>query len=232
MDKKILIVEDDPDISNILRYTFKGEGFEVRYALSGEECIEIFHEFNPDVVLLDLMLPGIDGFQVCRKLAKYSAPVIMLTARNDVLDKILGLELGADDYITKPFNIRECVTRVNVALRRMEKVNRSGNESIDCIKISNINIYKEARKVYVDDEEIKLKPKELDLLFYLMDNSNRALTREQILDSVWGYDYFGDPRTVDVHIRRLRQKLKDNNSIETVFGTGYMLRIVRYEDKI
>ena len=232
MDKKILIVEDDPDISNILRYTFKGEGFEVRYALSGEECIEIFHEFNPDVVLLDLMLPGIDGFQVCRKLAKYSAPVIMLTARNDVLDKILGLELGADDYITKPFNIRECVTRVNVALRRMQKVNRSGNEIIDCIKISNINIYKEARKVYVDDEEIKLKPKELDLLFYLMDNSNRALTREQILDSVWGYDYFGDPRTVDVHIRRLRQKLKDNNSIETVFGTGYMLRIVRYEDKI
>ena len=232
MDKKILIVEDDPDISNILRYTFKGEGFEVRYALSGEECIEIFHEFNPDVVLLDLMLPGIDGFQVCRKLAKYSAPVIMLTARNDVLDKILGLELGADDYITKPFNIRECVTRVNVALRRMQKVNRSGNEIIDCIKISNINIYKEARKVYVDDEEIKLKPKELDLLFYLMDNSNRALTREQILDSVWGYDYFGDPRTLDVHIRRLRQKLKDNNSIETVFGTGYMLRIVRYEDKI
>lgn len=225
MSKRILIIEDDPDISNILRYTFKGEGFEVRYALSGEEGIEIFHDFNPNVVLLDLMLPGINGFEVCKKLAKYSAPVIMLTARNDVVDKILGLELGADDYITKPFNIRECVTRVNVALRRMEKVNTVGSENVDCIKIGNIDVYKDARRVSVDQEEIKLKPKELDLLFYLIENSNRALTREQILDSVWGYDYFGDPRTVDVHIRRLRQKLKDNNSIETVFGTGYMLRI-------
>jgi len=224
MGKRILIIEDDPDISNILRYTFKGEGFEVRHALSGEEGIEIFHVFNPDVVLLDLMLPGINGFEVCKQLAKYSAPVIMLTARNDVVDKILGLELGADDYMTKPFNIRECVTRVNVALRRIEKVNTVESENVDYMKIGNIDIYKEARRVSVDNEEVKLKPKELDLLFYLIENSNRALTREKILDSVWGYDYFGDPRTVDVHIRRLRQKLKDNNSIETVFGTGYMLR--------
>lgn len=224
MGKRILIIEDDPDISNILRYTFKGEGFEVRYALSGEEGIDIFHVFNPDVVLLDLMLPGINGFEVCKQLAKYSAPVIMLTARNDVVDKILGLELGADDYMTKPFNIRECITRVNVALRRIEKVNTVESENVDYMKIGNIDVYKEARRVSVDNEEIKLKPKELDLLFYLIENSNRALSREKILDSVWGYDYFGDPRTVDVHIRRLRQKLKDNNSIETVFGTGYMLR--------
>ena len=126
--------------------------------------------------------------------------------------------------MTKPFNIRECVTRVNVALRRIEKVNTVESENVDYMKIGNIDIYKEARRVSVDNEEVKLKPKELDLLFYLIENSNRALTREKILDSVWGYDYFGDPRTVDVHIRRLRQKLKDNNSIETVFGTGYMLR--------
>lgn len=148
----------------------------------------------------------------------------MLTARNDVVDKILGLELGADDYITKPFNIRECVTRVNVALRRMERVNTLASENIDHVKISNINVYKGDRKVCLDDEEIKLKPKELDLLFYLMENSNRALTREQILDAVWGCDYFGESRTVDAHIRRLRQKLKDSKAIETVFGTGYMLR--------
>ena len=126
--------------------------------------------------------------------------------------------------MTKPFNIRECITRVNVALRRIEKVNTVESENVDYMKIGNIDVYKEARRVSVDNEEIKLKPKELDLLFYLIENSNRALTREKILDSVWGYDYFGDPRTVDVHIRRLRQKLKDNNSIETVFGTGYMLR--------
>ena len=225
MNKRILIIEDEPDIANILIYTFKGEGFEVRHTVSGEEGIKEFHQFNPNVVLLDLMLPGINGFDVCKELARYSAPVIMLTARNDIVDKILGLELGADDYITKPFNIRECVTRVNVALRRVEKINQIEVKKSNYIKVDNIYIYQEARKVFIQGEEVKLKPKELDLLFYLIDNRNIALTREQILDSVWGYDYFGDPRTVDVHIRRLRQKLGDSKVIETVFGTGYMLRI-------
>ena len=225
MKKRILIIEDEPDIANILRYTFKGEGFEVRHAVSGEEGSEIVHQFDPNIVLLDLMLPGISGFDVCKELAKYSSPVIMLTARNDIVDKIMGLELGADDYITKPFNIRECVTRVNVALRRMEKVSIAEVRRSSYIKIDNIDIYQDARKIHIDGEEIKLKPKEIDLLFYLVDNKNIALTREQILDSVWGYDYIGDHRTVDVHIRRLRQKLKDNKAIETVFGTGYMLRV-------
>lgn len=225
MNKRILIIEDEPDIANILRYTFKGEGFEVRHAVSGEEGIKKFHQFNPNVVLLDLMLPGINGFDVCKELSKYSAPVIMLTARNDIVDKILGLELGADDYITKPFNIRECVTRVNVALRRVNKINQIEVKKNNYIKVDNIDIYQEARKVFIQGKEVKLKPKELDLLFYLVDNRNIALTREQILDSVWGYDYFGDPRTVDVHIRRLRQKLGDSKVIETVFGTGYMMRI-------
>lgn len=225
MNKKILIIEDEPDIANILSYTFKNEGFEVKHSVSGEEGIEVFHKFNPNVVLLDLMLPGMNGFDVCKELAKYSSPVIMLTARNDIVDKILGLELGADDYITKPFNIRECVTRVNVALRRVEKINQIEVKKSNYIKVDNIEIYQDARKVFIQGKEVKLKPKELDLLFYLVDNRNIALTREQILDSVWGYDYFGDPRTVDVHIRRLRQKLEDNKIIETVFGIGYMIRI-------
>lgn len=225
MNKKILIIEDDPDISNILKYTFKSEGFEVNHAKSGEEGIELFNNFNPDVVLLDLMLPGINGFEVCKRLSMQSAPIIMLTARNDVIDKILGLELGADDYITKPFNIRECVTRVNVALRRMEKINSIDNSKSNVFKFNNIEVYQSSRKLYVNGVEIRLKPKELDLLFYLIENKNIALTRDKILDAVWGYDYDGDYRTIDVHIRRLRQKLNDNAAIETVFGTGYMLRL-------
>ena len=222
--KKILIVEDNIDIHNLIKEILENKKYKVIDSYSGTEAFMVLEKEKIDLILLDLMLPGINGFQVCKQLAKYSAPVIMLTARNDVVDKILGLELGADDYMTKPFNIRECITRVNVALRRIEKVNTVESENVDYMKIGNIDVYKEARRVSVDNEEIKLKPKELDLLFYLIENSNRALTREKILDSVWGYDYFGDPRTVDVHIRRLRQKLKDNNSIETVFGTGYMLR--------
>lgn len=225
MRKRILIIEDDPDISNILKYTFKGEGFEVKHSKTGEDGINDFHEFEPNIVLLDLMLPGINGFEVCKKLSKYSAPVIMLTARNEVVDKIQGLELGADDYITKPFNIRECVARVNVAIRRIEKITSSEVKSSDCTILDNIKVYFDARKVYVNNEEIKLKPRETDLLFYLINNKNIVLSRDKLLDSVWGCDYFGDPRTVDVHIRRLRQKLNDKKYIETVFGTGYMFRV-------
>lgn len=225
MKKRILIIEDDPDISNILRYTFNGEGFEVKCALTGEDGIDIFQEFEPHVILLDLMLPGISGFDVCKKLSRYSAPVIMLTARNAIIDKISGLELGADDYITKPFNIRECVARVNVAIRRMEKIKCAESKENICLTLENIKIYFDARKVYLDDEEIKLKPKELELLFYLIENKNKALSRDKLLDAIWGYDYFGDSRTVDVHIRRLRQKLKNDTYIETAFGTGYMFRI-------
>lgn len=225
MKKRILIIEDDPDISNILKYTFKDEGFEVKHSTTGEEGIDIFHNFKPHVVLLDLMLPGMNGFEVCKKISNYSAPVIMITARDEIVDKILGLELGADDYITKPFNIRECVARVNVAIRRMEKINDVESEKSISMTLENIKIYHEARKIYVDGEEVKLKPREIDLLFYLIENKNKALSRDKLLDAVWGYDYFGDSRTVDVHIRRLRQKLKDKNYIETVFGTGYMFRV-------
>ena len=229
MENKILIIEDESDIQNILRYSFMKEKFKVRCASCGIDGIEICEDFSPDIIMLDLMLPDISGFEVCKRLTKYNIPIIMLTARNDIVDKVLGLELGADDYITKPFDIRECIARVNVALRRVQK-NKSMHEYIDKeeklteITIDNIKIVKNSRKVFIDNTEVKLKPKEMSLLIYLIDNKNIAVSREQIMDKVWGDDYDGDFRTVDVHIRRLRQKLNNKDIIETIFGIGYMLK--------
>lgn len=223
MEEKILIIEDEPDIQNILRYSFMKEGFKVRCIDKGLDGIEVFKNFNPNLVILDLMLPDISGFEVCKELNKLDANIIMLTARDDIVDKVLGLELGADDYITKPFDIRECIARVKVALRRKKRfINESKIK--DEIKIQNIKIERKSRKVYLDNKEIKFKPKEIELLFYFLDNPNIALSRDQILDGVWGDDYFGDFRTVDVHVRRLRQKLKNETIIETIFGLGYMFK--------
>ena len=227
MEKKILIIEDESDIQNILRYSFIKEKFKVRCASCGIDGIEICKIFNPDVVILDLMLPDINGFEVLKNLTKYNIPIIMLTARHDIVDKVLGLELGADDYITKPFDIRECIARVNVALRRVKKsksqdtyIEKDTNEII----IDNIKILRNSRKVFVNNEEIKLKPKEMNLLVYLIENKNIAISRYQIMETVWDAEYDGDFRTVDVHIRRLRQKLNNKDIIETVFGIGYMLK--------
>lgn len=225
MQKRILIIEDEPDISNILRYSFKNEGFEVRVSETGEDGLKVFNDFKPQVILLDLMLPGIDGFEVCRRLVKFDVPILILTARNDVVDKIKGLELGADDYITKPFNIKECITRVNVALRRLDKIKIPDSYINKTITINNISINMNSKLVYLNNQEVRLKPKERDLLFYLISNKNIALSREKILDAIWGYDYYGDPRTVDVHIRMLRQKLDDKNLIQTSFGTGYIMKV-------
>lgn len=224
MDKRVLIIEDEPDIQNILRYTFMREGFKVRCATYGKDGIEFCESFKPNIILLDLMLPDMSGFDVCKALVKHNIPIIMLTARNDIVDKVLGLELGADDYITKPFDVRECIARVNVALRRVQKSNTIQEEVSNSIEIDNIKVIRDSRKVYVSGEEIKLKPKEMDLLLYLIDNKNIALSRDQILDGAWGNDYEGDWRTVDVHVRRLRQKLNNNDIIETIFGIGYMFK--------
>ncbi|WWU64244.1 response regulator transcription factor [Clostridium baratii] len=227
MENKILIIEDESDIQNILRYSFIKEKFKVRCASCGIDGIEICEIFNPDIVILDLMLPDISGFEVLKNLTKYNIPIIMLTARHDIVDKVLGLELGADDYITKPFDIRECIARVKVALRRVEKsklkdtyIEEDRNEII----IDKIKIVKNSRKVFVNNEEIKLKPKEMNLLLYLIENKNIAISRDQIMEKVWDDEYDGDFRTVDVHIRRLRQKLNNKDIIETVFGVGYMLK--------
>lgn len=226
MEERILIIEDEIDIQNILRYSFMKEGFKVRCVDKGLQGIEVFKSFNPNLVFLDLMLPDISGFDVCRELTKLDANIIMLTARDDIVDKVLGLELGADDYITKPFDVRECIARAKVALRRKTKNSNEHvkEEKSDEMIIGNIKLKKLSRKVYLNGEEVRFKPKEIELLFYFAENANIALSRDQILDGVWGDEYFGDFRTVDVHVRRLRQKLENEEIIETIFGLGYMFK--------
>ncbi len=226
MRENILIIEDDRDISEILRFALMKEGYKVKVNPNGLEAEEEIKNFNPDLIILDIMLNDTDGFSVCRKISSYKIPIIMLTARIDIMDKILGLELGADDYITKPFDIREVITRIRVALRRREEIKESIKkiEEKDII-IDNIKIIEECRIVTVLDKEIQLKPREFELLLFLSKNPNKVYSRNQLLDLVWGYDYLGDTRTVDVHITRLRQKVGKELNIETVFGVGYILKV-------
>lgn len=227
MDLKVLVVDDELSINDILTTALKATGYKVSSAFSGKETRSFLESFKPDLVLLDICLPDEDGFDLCRYInSKYSIPIIMLTARNDVVDKVLGLELGADDYITKPFHIKEVLTRVKVALRRVEKYKNSSDTTVLNIN-SSIKIDTKSRSVKAYDKEVKLKPKEYDLLEFLAKNKGRVFTREELLDSVWGDEYDGELRTVDVHVRRLRGKLDNENSssiIETVFGIGYVMR--------
>lgn len=231
MKKKLLIIEDEEDIQEILKFTFLNNGFDVRSAYDGKEGVEIFNTYHPDIIILDIMLPKLDGFEVCKILSQYDVPIIMLTARNDLVDKLLGLNLGADDYITKPFDIRECVARVNAIFRRNLKNRNKYEGSKKILEYGDIKVNTDERKVFLCDEEIKLKPKERELLLYLIENKNMALSRNTILNEVWGYDYYGDERTVDVHVRKLREKLKDNRLIETSFGIGYLFRGDLFENK-
>lgn len=230
MRENILIIEDDEDISEILRFSLEKEGYIVKVNPNGLEAEDEIKSFKPDLILLDIMLNDTDGFSVCRKTSSYKIPIIMITARVEIMDKILGLEMGADDYITKPFDIREVVTRVRVALRRREQSSINIKENVENMYLSlgNIKIDEAMRYVYCNENEseseIKLKPKEFDLLLFLVKNKNRVYSREQLLDGVWGYDFLGDTRTIDVHITRLRQKFKDNINLETVFGVGYALK--------
>ncbi len=223
---KILIIEDDLYICDILSYKLKKEGYDVKYVLDGESGLIEVDNFRPDLILLDIMLPTMSGFEVCKEITqRYTIPIIMLTARNDITDKILGLELGADDYITKPFDIREVAARIKAALRR---VNLSNSITDDTIIINDfVKIEPSSRKVYLNNTEIKLKPKEYDLLYMLSQNRNRIFTRDQLLDNIWGYYFEGSSRTVDVHVQRIRKKLDADTTksiVETVFGVGYMMR--------
>lgn len=225
--KTILVVEDEPSINDILNIALASEGYNVISTFTGNEAMEALHYSKIDLVLLDINLPDKSGFEICKDIInKYKTAVIMLTARNDIVDKVLGLEFGADDYITKPFDIREVVTRIKVVLRRLEKVTLKEEEENSLLIDSKIKINKDSRTVYKYSEEIKLKPKEYDLLLFLANNKNRVFTREELLDKVWGYDYDGEIRTVDIHVRRLRAKLDENGQsiIETVFGVGYAFR--------
>lgn len=228
---KILIIEDEKSIIDIISYSLRREGIEVLYALNGKEGLKLVESFKPDLIILDLMLPDIDGFEICKIITvKYKIPILMVTARDDIMDKVLGLEMGADDYITKPFNIREVVARVKAALRRIENFNNNYIEKYqekDIIVSENIVIIPKSRIVKKKGEEIKLKPREYDLLLLFSKNKERVFSREALLDSVWTMDYDGDIRTVDVHVQRLRKKLDDKNNpsiIETIFGVGYKMR--------
>jgi DNA-binding response OmpR family regulator len=222
MSNEILILEDDADIAESLQYNFKREGFRPIVAESGENGLRLaLDEKNPPaLIILDLMLPGMSGMELCRRLRREplteKTPIIMLTAKAAEIDKIAGLEIGADDYIVKPFSVKEVVARVRAVLRRVEK------ETVERYETGNISIDFADMRVLCGDADVKLTRKEFALLTYLIKSAGRVATRQNLLDNVWGYSYFGDTRTLDVHIRRLRQKLGDcGNCIETVVGVGY-----------
>lgn len=227
MQKKILVIEDEISINDILTSALRAEGYSVRSAFTGNEARNIFKLFQPDITLLDINLPDESGFDLCKYISQeYFIPIIILTARTDIFDKVLGLELGADDYITKPFHIKEVVTRIKIALRRIEKYNIE-KEPILISLNENIKINYSSRTVYKDNAIVKLKPKEYDLLEFLSKNKNQVFSRTVLLNQVWGLDYEGDERTVDVHVRRLRGKLDNVNNksiIDTVFSIGYVMR--------
>ncbi|MBU3103197.1 response regulator transcription factor [Clostridium gasigenes] len=227
MNKKILVIEDESYINDILTTALKSEGYLVRSAFNGTEARELLNTFNPNLTLLDVNLPDESGFDLCKFINNtYSIPIIMLTARNDVFDKVLGLELGADDYITKPFHIKEVLTRIKIALRRIDKYATNSKSTFIPLN-SIIKINYESRLVYKKDTEVILKPKEYELLEFLSQNKNRVFSRDEILNNVWEFSYDGDPRTIDIHIRRLRSKLDIDglkSIIDTVFGIGYVMR--------
>ena len=226
--QKILIVDDEKPISDIVKFNLTKEGYEVIKAYDGEEALEKVEDEQPDLILLDLMLPKIDGLEVARRVrAKHSIPIIMVTAKDSELDKVVGLELGADDYVTKPFSNRELVARVKANLRRQDQLVTSEQESND-IKVGDLDINPDAYAVSRRGDQLDLTHREFELLYYLAQHMGQVMTREHLLQTVWGYDYFGDVRTVDVTVRRLREKIEENPSnpiyLVTRRGVGYYLR--------
>ncbi|AQR96036.1 response regulator transcription factor [Clostridium saccharoperbutylacetonicum] len=224
---KILVVEDDKSIREMLTFALETEGFSVDVSKNGTEALMKNNEFKPNLVLLDLMLPDINGFEVCKKIQQErDIPIIMVTAKNDIVDKVLGLEIGADDYITKPFHIKEVIARVNKSLKRIEKAVKAKREQALITIGKDIFLDEEGRIVVKKGKEINLRPKEYDLIYLLATNKGKVFSREELLNKIWSYDYYGELRTVDVHVRRLRAKIEDdeNKYIETVFGVGYKMR--------
>lgn len=226
-NKKILIVDDDENICELLRLYLEKDGFSTIVANDGGQALSAAQINNPDLILLDIMMPVLDGWQVCREIRKTSnVPIIMLTAKGETFDKVLGLELGADDYVTKPFDSKEVVARIKAVLRRMgesDKADDAREVRYDKLRI-NITNY----ELEVNGEQIDTPPKELELVYHLASNPNRVYTRDQLLDEVWGFDYYGDSRTVDVHVKRLREKLEgvsDKWSLKTVWGVGYKFEV-------
>lgn len=227
MNNEILIVEDDKSINDILFHTLKSEGYIPYSAFSLKDARDYLNVNLPDLILLDLNLPDGDGFQLCKEInLNNSIPIIILTAKSDIVDKVLGLELGADDYITKPFHIKEVISRIRAIFRRIEKTTNSSNSNFTNIN-ENIKINFKNRTVLKNNDIIQLKPKEYELLEFFVQNRNKVFSREQLIDNVWEFSYDGDLRTVDIHIRRLRSKLDTKGTpsiIETVFSVGYIMR--------
>ena len=229
MDKTLLIIDDDPRICEMLQIYFENEGYRVRTANDGVEGLTCFKTYDPDLILLDLMMPKKDGWQVCREIrAVSSKPVIMLTAKGEVFDKVLGLELGADDFIVKPFDMKELSARIKAVLRRYSTNSKPSDDEV--IKFDNIEISLQKYELKINGKSIDIPPKELELLYFLASNCNRVFTRDQLLDKVWGFDYLGDSRTVDVHVKRLREKLEnvsDKWTLKTVWGVGYKFELIQ-----
>lgn len=223
---KILIVDDDQNICELLRLYIEKEGFETVLANDGEQALKLLEFEAPNLILLDIMLPKLDGWQVCREIRKNSkVPIIMLTAKGETFDKVLGLELGADDYISKPFDTKEVIARIKAVLRRTTSEDDS---SVKMVRFDKLVINLTNYELIVDGVQIDTPPKELELIFHLASNPNRVYTRDQLLDEVWGFDYYGDSRTVDVHVKRLREKLEgvsDMWSLKTVWGVGYKFEV-------
>ena len=221
--QKILIVDDDNNIAELISLYLTKECYDTKIVNDGEQALIAFEHYKPNMLLLDLMLPGIDGYQVCREIrAKSDVPIIMLSAKGEVFDKVLGLELGADDYILKPFDSKELVARVKAVLRRFQPAKPEAYASVDikCVEYPGLI-------VTYDGQQIDMPPKELELLYFLASSPNQVFTREQLLDNIWGYEYVGDTRTVDVHVKRLREKIKDKPTwrIATVWGIGYKFEV-------
>ena len=226
MARSVLIIEDDKNIADLLRIYLEKEQMECQIAANGLTGVELFHQMQPDLVLLDIMLPGLDGWGVCKKIREVSkTPIIMLTAKGELEDKVSGLEMGADDYITKPFEMKEVLARIHAVLRRFGEEEPTAEKRLSYDKlVVNLDSY----ELLVDGRRVDTPPKELELLYHLAASPNRVFTRNQLLDEVWGFDYFGDSRTVDVHVKRLREKLEgvsDRWSLRTVWGVGYKFEV-------
>ena len=230
--QKILIVDDDTNIAELISLYLTKEFYQVQIVEDGEQALQVFDTFQPNLVLLDLMLPGMDGYQVCRELrSRSNTPIIMLSAKGEVFNKVLGLELGADDYMIKPFDSNELVARVQAVLRRVQQNEEVVSDQVeklsDCVKYDGLTGNLNSYSVIYNGTVIDMPPKEMELLYFLANSPNQVFTREQLLDQIWGYDYIGDTRTVDVHVKRIREKIKDgsNWSIATVWGIGYKFEV-------
>ncbi len=224
---KILVVDDDKNICELLRLYLEKEGYSVILANDGDEAIVKYEALRPDMILLDVMLPGLDGWQVCREIRKkYTVPIIMITAKSETFDKVLGLELGADDYIVKPFDTKEVIARIKAVGRRMGQT--APETEIKEVEYENLSVNMTRYELKVKGVVVETPPKELELLFHLASNPNRVYTRDQLLDEVWGFEYYGDSRTIDVHVKRLREKLEgvsEKWALKTVWGVGYKFEV-------